>query len=154
MYPGTYAKTTPDKPAIIMAGSGKQLTYRELDEQSAKLARALHDLGLRKGDVFAMLSDNQAECLMIYWAALRSGLYITAINYHLTADEVGYILTDCEAKVLFTSGSLVQLGQEVIEAAPRGPRRDPRGPGWPRPTGPCGGRSRACGAPTRTRSTS
>lgn len=119
MYPGTYAKTTPDKPAIIMAGSGKQLTYRELDEQSAKLARALHDLGLRKGDVFAMLSDNQAECLMIYWAALRSGLYITAINYHLTADEVGYILTDCEAKVLFTSGSLVQLGQEVIEAAPR-----------------------------------
>ncbi|WP_153504794.1 acyl-CoA synthetase [Cumulibacter manganitolerans] len=118
MYPGAYVNSTPDKPAIIMAGSGAQLTYRELEEQSAKLARALHDLGLRKGDVIAMLSDNQAECFVIYWAALRSGLYITAINFHLTAEEAAYIVADCEAKVLFASGSIAPLALDVAAQSP------------------------------------
>ena len=118
MYPGAYLETTPDKPAIIMAGSGKQLTYAELDQQSAKLARGLHDLGLRKGDVIAMLSDNQAECFVVYWAALRSGLYIAAINYHLTADETAYILNDCGAQVLLASGSVGNLAKEVVPLSP------------------------------------
>jgi len=48
MYPGTHAQTTPDKPAVIIAGSGRTLTYRELDESSARLAKALHDLGTRR----------------------------------------------------------------------------------------------------------
>ena len=118
MYPGAFVNTTPDKPAIIMASSGFQLTYRELEDQSAKLARALHDQGLRKGDVIAMLSDNQAECFVIYWAALRSGLYITAINFHLTADEAAYIVADCEAKVLFASGTIGQLAKDVADRSP------------------------------------
>ncbi|MFL6107398.1 MAG: AMP-binding protein, partial [Marmoricola sp.] len=76
MFPGTHAATNPEKPALIMAGSGRVVTYGELEERSSRLARALHDLGLRQGDVFAMLSDNAPEALEIYWAALRSGLYV------------------------------------------------------------------------------
>ena len=106
MFPGTHALTTPDKPAVIMAGSGRQLTYRELDDRSRRLAVALADLGLVKGDVIAMLSDNDAECFVIYWAALRSGLYLTAVNFHLTAAEVAYIVDDCGAKVLIADGGL------------------------------------------------
>ena len=41
MYPGTYAETTPDKPAAIMASSGASLTYRELDERSNQFAQLL-----------------------------------------------------------------------------------------------------------------
>ena len=46
-----------------MAGSGKTLTYRELDDNSARLASALHALGLRRGDVIALVSDNSAEAI-------------------------------------------------------------------------------------------
>ncbi|TSE01133.1 acyl-CoA synthetase [Skermania sp. ID1734] len=118
MYPGTYAQTTPDNPAVIMAGSLRQLTYRELDDSSRRLAVALHDLGLRKGDVVAMLSDNAVECFTIYWAALRSGLYLTAINFHLTAGEAAYIVDDCDAKVLIASGSLDGLAEQVRALSP------------------------------------
>src|SRR5690349_5167066 len=118
MYPGTHAQTTPDKPAVIMAGSGRTITYRELDDSSRQLAVALHDLGLRQGDVVAMLSDNQADCLVVYWAALRSGLYLTAINHHLTADEAAYIAGDCDASVLIASASLAPLASEVLAATP------------------------------------
>ena len=88
MFPGVIARSTPDKPAVIMAGSGRSLTYRELDDHSADLAAALHGLGLRKGDVIAMLSDNAVECFEIYWAAVRSGLYVVAVNRHLAPAEV------------------------------------------------------------------
>lgn len=118
MFPGTHALTTPDKPAVIMAGTGQQLTYRELDDSSRQLAVALADLGLAKGDVIAMLSDNAAECFTIYWAALRSGLYLTAVNFHLTADEIAYIVDDCDAKVLIAAGGLGELAEQVRTLVP------------------------------------
>lgn len=113
MYPGTHALTTPDKPAIVMAESGRTLTYREIDDASRRTAVALTDLGLVKGDVIAMLSDNAAECFVLYWAALRSGLYLTAVNFHLTPDEAAYIVDDCDAKVLFSSAALGDLAVDV-----------------------------------------
>jgi fatty-acyl-CoA synthase len=119
MYPGTHARTAPDKPAVIMAGSGRQMTYRELDDTSRRLAVALGDLGLVRGDVVAMLSDNAAECFSIYWAALRSGLYLTAVNFHLTPDEAAYIVNDCDAKVLIASGGLGGLAEQVLALAPK-----------------------------------
>ncbi|MEU0313080.1 acyl-CoA synthetase [Nocardioides sp. NPDC006273] len=118
MYPGTHALTTPDKPAVIMAGTGQTLTYAELDDASLRLAVALQDRGLRRGDVVAMLSDNAVECFILYWAALRSGLYLTAINYHLTAAEAAYIVEDCDATVLVASGRLGDLAGEVLSAVP------------------------------------
>jgi long-chain acyl-CoA synthetase len=118
MYPGAFAQTTPNKPAIVMAASGRVVTYRELDDASRQLAVALQDLGLRAEDVVAVLSDNQADCLTIYWACLRSGLYLTAINHHLTAEEAAYIAGDCDATVLIASASLPDLAIEVLGATP------------------------------------
>jgi long-chain acyl-CoA synthetase len=113
MYPGTHAAATPDKPAVIMAGTDRVVTYRELDDNSAALASALRGLGLRKGDVVALLSDNAAECFEVYWACMRSGLYVTPVNRSLTADEVCYIVDDSEAKALIVSAALADLAAKV-----------------------------------------
>ena len=54
MYIGTFAQQTPDKPAVIDAGSGAVLTYRELDDRSNRLAQFFWDTGLRRGDNVAL----------------------------------------------------------------------------------------------------
>lgn len=118
MFPGTVAQATPDKPAVITYETGEVLTYRQLDERSAAIAAELFALGLRKGDVIALLSENTNECYEIYWAAIRSGLYITPINRHLTSDEVAFIVNDSDAKVLFASAGLSDIAGAVVELTP------------------------------------
>lgn len=117
MYPGVHAAAQPDHLAVVMAGSGRTLTYRELDDRSAALASALHARGLGRGDVVAMLTTNAAECFEIYWACLRSGLYITPVNRALSADEVAYIVTDSGARALIVSADL-PVAADVLERLP------------------------------------
>lgn len=113
MYPGLHARTNPDKPAVILAESGESVSYRQLDANSAALARLLYDAGLRPGDVVAVLSDNAAPVFDVYWAAHRSGLYITAINHHLTAAEAAYIVNNSGARAFIVSAALAGLATDV-----------------------------------------
>ena len=54
----------------------------------------------------------------VYWASQRCGLLLTAVNHHLTAAEVAYIVRDCGAKALVVAGSLGPLAAAVGEAVP------------------------------------
>lgn len=119
MYPGTFATQFPDKPAVITAGDGEALTYRELDEGSIRLARYLRERGLRRGDHIALLTDNRPTAFEAYWAALRSGLYITAVNSHLSAQEISYIVNDCGAKALIVSARLGDVAERIVPGIPR-----------------------------------
>ncbi len=103
MYPAVHAQKNPDKPAYIMAASGRVVTYRELDERSNQGAQLFRQLGLRPGDHVAFCLENHVEFFPLAWAAQRSGLYYTAISSRLTAPEVEYILDDCGARVFITS---------------------------------------------------
>ncbi|PPJ38389.1 acyl-CoA synthetase [Nocardia nova] len=118
MYPGAHVDRFPDKPAVVLAESGETLTYRELEDNSVRLARHLYDAGLRKGDHIALLSGNTLEVYEVYWAALRSGLYITAVNRHLSAAEISYIVNDCGARALIVSAELADVAQRVAEQTP------------------------------------
>src|ERR1700760_1395329 len=103
MYPGKYAATSPQEPAVIMADGSETLTCAQLEGRSARLARLLYDRGLRRGDNLALLAENNVRYYDVYWAALRSGLYLTAVNHHLQQAEISYILNDCGAKALIVS---------------------------------------------------
>ncbi|MEH3139822.1 MAG: acyl-CoA synthetase [Mycobacterium kyogaense] len=109
MDPSIHAREAPHRPAVVMAGTGRVLTYRELDERSAGLAAALHKVGVRDGDVIALVTDNRAEAFEVYWAAVRSGLYVTFVNRHLAPDEAAYIVSDSAAKVVFASANVAGL---------------------------------------------
>jgi acyl-CoA synthetase (AMP-forming)/AMP-acid ligase II len=113
MYPGIIASRAPDRIAVVMAGSGQTITHRELDERSNALAHLLRGAGLRHGDHVTLFMENQLRFLEIVWAALRSGLYLTAINSHLTAEEVAYIVGDCDAQAFITSTALAGVAGEV-----------------------------------------
>ncbi|MBF6351469.1 acyl-CoA synthetase [Nocardia flavorosea] len=118
MYPGAHVDRFPDKPAVILAETGETLTYRELEDNSVRLARHLHDAGLRKGDHVALLSGNDPKVYEVYWAALRSGLYITAVNRHLSPSEISYIVNDCGARALVASAGLREAAQKIVEETP------------------------------------
>ena len=113
MFPGSIAQVAPDRIAVILAAKERALTYRELDDNSAALAKVLHDGGLRRGDAVALLSDNAVEAFEVYWATQRSGLYLTAVNRHLKPAEVAYIVNDSGAKALIASAALADLANEI-----------------------------------------
>src|ERR1041385_2167157 len=102
-HPSIHARTHPDKIAYQMAGTGKAISYRELDELSNQGAHLFRKLGLKAGDHIALLMENRLAFMEICWAAQRSGLYYTAISRYLTQDEIAYIVKDCGAKVVITS---------------------------------------------------
>ncbi|MFE0177327.1 acyl-CoA synthetase [Streptomyces sp. NPDC059002] len=114
MYPGAY---DPARTAVVTADGTRKITYGQLEERSLRLADHLRAAGLRRGDHLALLCDNDPRALEVYWAVMRSGLYLTAVNHHLSAEEAAYIVRDCGAAVLIVSGSLTELGARVTELA-------------------------------------
>ncbi|MFC0315431.1 acyl-CoA synthetase [Gordonia phosphorivorans] len=122
MYPGNHLATAADKAALIRPATGEQVTYAELIANSTRIANHLSALGLGPGDTVAVVSDNDLRVFDVYWAAVRSGMYVTVVNHHLTAPEVNYILADCGAGVLFASANVAAAVAEadaVIAAAER-----------------------------------
>ena len=103
MHPGINGKKYPNKPAIIMLGSGKTLTHSELDNISNQCAHLFRSLGVVPGDGIAFMMENHPLFFPIVFAAWRSGLRYTAISWRLQPDEVEYIVKDCEAKIFITS---------------------------------------------------
>jgi steroid delta-isomerase-like uncharacterized protein len=94
---------------VVVAETGETLTYADLDERSLRLARVFYDFGLRPGDHVAVVAENTPQVFEVYWAAIRSGLYVTAVSRHLSAADVAYIVNDCEARALVISSALAPL---------------------------------------------
>jgi long-chain acyl-CoA synthetase len=102
-----------------MGGTGEQITYRELEDRSNQLAQLLYSCGLRPGDTLALLAENHPRYFEIYWAALRSGLYLTAISRHLSAAESTYLVNDSGATAFITSAQMAPTATAMLDAIPR-----------------------------------
>ena len=111
--PSDFARLAPDRPAIVVEPSGEVTTYTQLEDRSARLARALRDRGLHEGDHVAILMENNRQFLEVLWAAQRSGLHYTAINSHLLPVEVQYVLDDSGAVALVSSATLADAVAEL-----------------------------------------
>lgn len=109
MYPAQIASASPDRAAVVMAGTGETTTYEQLDQRSNQLAHLLRDRGVQRGDSLAILLENHPAFFEVCWAAQRAGLMYTTVNRHLTADEVAYIVSDCGARALVTSKALAPV---------------------------------------------
>lgn len=119
MHPSQQAASQPETPAVIMADTGEQLTYRELDALSNRIANWFRSLGLAPRDHIAILLENCIEYMPIVWAAQRSGLVYTAISTHLLQDEVAYIVANSRSRLLITSDRFAELAASVRAASPQ-----------------------------------
>src|SRR6266576_1424089 len=118
MWPGKHAQERPEHVAFAMASNGEAVTYRELNDRSNRFAQCLYAAGLRFGDHIAVLMENRREFFEVCWAAQRSGLYYTAVNWHFNADETAYILDDCDAQVLVISEQFRGVATELLDKMP------------------------------------
>ena len=123
MHPHIHAAANPDKPAYIMARSGETVTYKQLEDRSNQGAQLFRALGLKRGDGIAIFMENNPRYFEICWAAMRSGLYYTAISSRLTAEEVDYIVGDCNAKVFITSAAKKDIAEELTGLMPKVEKR-------------------------------
>ncbi len=98
------AARLPDKLAV--ASPFGERTFAQLNRRVNQLARLLRQHGIGAGDAMAVVSKNRPAFVEAYLAALRTGMRFTPVNFHLTADEVGYVIDDCEASVVIYDGTL------------------------------------------------
>lgn len=121
-HPSVHALSHPDKPAVIMAGSGETITYRELDEASNRVAHLLRARGLKIGDTVALSMENHPQFFALTWGAQRAGLVYVCISCRLTAPEIAYIAQDSGAKLLIGSDYMTPVFDEVAKIAPDVPQ--------------------------------
>jgi len=116
-HPSAHVAARGDKHALVMGASGETRTYRQLEDASNRVAQLLRARGLRTGDRVAVLLVNRPAWYEVVWGALRAGLYVTPVNFHLTAGEAGYIVADCGARALVAdaglAGTVAAMGADL-----------------------------------------
>jgi len=107
------------QPEVLAVQSQRgDRTFGELNANSNRLARALRARGLREGDAVAIVCSNRPEFAEVVHACLRAGLRYTPVNWHLTPDEVAYIVSDCQAKALFGDTRFAELMEKAAALSP------------------------------------
>ncbi len=107
------AGKAPDRPAILSERGDR--SFGELNAHANMLVRELRAAGLCTGDAVALMCSNRPEFAEVFAACLRGGFRLTLLNWHLTADEVGYIVDDCEARAFIVEARCAAAVQGVAD---------------------------------------
>jgi len=94
------AARQPEREFIV--GGATRLTYAEARARVRRLAKGLHQLGVRRGDNVALLLDNRAEWVLIDFAVTRLGATLVPISTWSRPRELGYVLSHCDATTFIT----------------------------------------------------
>jgi long-chain acyl-CoA synthetase len=91
-------------PKTALVAGGRTLSYEELDRLCDRVAGGLYEIGVRPGDRVSLYSPNRWEWVVAYHSGFRVGAVLNPINVMLTAEEVSFVLNDCGAAAIITSG--------------------------------------------------
>jgi long-chain acyl-CoA synthetase len=109
------ARSSPDRPVAVFTGG--QLTYRQLDQASDRLAGSLTAIGIKPGDPVALQLPNIPQFLVSYFGILKAGGIVVPLNVMLRAPEVAFHLGDSGARVLITWEGILAEAVKGAEAA-------------------------------------
>ena len=101
------AANAPD--AVALSHAGNALDYATVASRIESCAGALCALGLRRGERVGIYLDKRPETVLAAFAAAAAGGAFVPINPILKAAQVGYILQDCNVRVLVTSPERLAL---------------------------------------------
>jgi acyl-coenzyme A synthetase/AMP-(fatty) acid ligase len=98
----------PDK--IGIKDLYKSYTFKQWDDRACRLANSLADLGMKKGDRFAVLGYNCVEWMEIYAAAAKGGFVCVPLMFRLSAGEMEYNINHADCKIF-----IVQAGKDPAD---------------------------------------
>ncbi len=110
------AERFPDKAALVC--DGQRLTYAEVEARANRLAHALIAHGVQRGDRVAIYLPNSVEAVVAIFGILKAGGTFVVVNSTTKRDKLTYILKNCRATTLFTSGRNASLAAKVHAAVP------------------------------------
>ena len=106
----------PERDCTVF--ESKRQTYTQTNERINRLANALAELGVEKGDRIAVLQVNCPQYLESYFAGAKLGAIMVPLNFRAKADDLGYMLGNAEAKILLTGDRYLDMTQTVLPQLP------------------------------------
>jgi len=110
------ANRFPDKDALV--SGDVRLAYRELNAAANRVARALKESGVECCDRVAILLDNGPEAVISIWGILKAGATFLVINPTTKTRKITYILNNCRASALITSGARLKIAADSVAQTP------------------------------------
>ncbi len=124
------ASLDPDGPGLV--DQSQRLSWSDVADRVARTANALLELSLPRGSRLAVLAENSGETLLVYAAAVLAGVGAILVNYHLTTDEVQYLLDDGAAQAIWCSPACLPKAIAAAEGRTIPVLADARNSGrWP-----------------------
>ncbi len=109
LFLGKRAHLNPDMEAVVDTATARRLSYLEIDLRANKLANAMRDLGVKKGDRVAILMMNGIEYFESFIGLAKIGAVVVPLNWRLVANELSYILKDAGATALIYGSDFAEV---------------------------------------------
>ena len=113
---GWWGRLTPDRVAIVDRARDARHTYAALDERADRWARALGELGVRRGDRVATLAGNRVDAIALYFGATRAGAMLVPLNWRLAAPELTRVVEDAAPAVIVGESRFRALGEAATSS--------------------------------------
>jgi len=105
-FAATLAAANPD--AIALADPTRTMTWAEVDETLNRVANILLKADLGKKRRVAVFAENASETALAHLGGLLAGCSTVPVNFHLTANEAAYIVSDSESRLIFADAATVE----------------------------------------------
>jgi len=110
------AARTPDKVALIC--DGQRLTYAQIDAMANRLAHALQERGVARGDRVVLFLPNTVELVVGIFATLKADAVFVVVNATTKRDKLAYLVNNCRATALVTRARQAPVTDAVMAQAP------------------------------------
>jgi long-chain acyl-CoA synthetase len=107
ILPRHQARFRPDQMALSVGG--KDLTFRQLNASVNKLANALLNVGIRKGDKVTTVMTNRFELVVMFWAAAKTGIIIVPSSPLLQDAGLKSLFTDSDSTMVLADRNFADI---------------------------------------------
>jgi sugar phosphate isomerase/epimerase len=125
MTGAVWARVQGDRTAVYDP-DGTAHSFAKVNANANKLVRLFRSRGIKAGDSIAVVCSNRVEFIEALQASRRAGLRFTPVNWHLTTDEIAYIIQDCEARIVVGEARVAQRAEAEPATGCHGGRQGKR----------------------------